>query len=117
MMPEQKDLSDMGGTMRLGIRRTVISGGKAAELYGSDRCDERHRHRYEVNTDYIDRLEKAGWHFTGRSEDGTRMEIAELDGHPYFMAAQFHPEFKSRPLSPSPLHRGLVQAAVGKKYA
>ena len=116
LMPEQADISDMGGTMRLGSRHTVIAGGsKAAELYGSDGCDERHRHRYEVNIDYIDRLEEAGWHFTGRSEDGKRMEIAELDGHPYFMAAQFHPEFKSRPLSPSPLHFGLVKAAMAHK--
>jgi CTP synthase len=113
MMPEQVDISDMGGTMRLGSRRTMISkGSRAEELYGQTFCDERHRHRYEVNGDYIERLEKAGWHFTGRSEDGKRMEIAELDGHPYFMAAQFHPEFKSRPLSPSPLHRGLVAAAI-----
>ena len=116
LMPEQADISDMGGTMRLGSRHTVISKGtKAAELYGSDGCDERHRHRYEVNYDYIDRMEKAGWHFTGRSEDGKRMEIAELEGHPYFLAAQFHPEFKSRPLSPSPLHLGLVRAAIEYK--
>jgi CTP synthase len=112
-MPEQADISDMGGTMRLGSRHTVIAkGSKAAELYGSDGCDERHRHRYEVNIDYIDKLESAGWRFTGRSEDGKRMEIAELEGHPYFLAAQFHPEFKSRPLSPSPLHKGLVKAAI-----
>ena len=116
MMSEQKDVSDMGGTMRLGVRRTLISAGsKAEKLYGSSMCDERHRHRYEVNHDYIDRLEGAGWHFTGRSEDSMRMEIGELDDHPYFMAAQFHPEFKSRPLSPSPLHRGLVKAAMEHK--
>ncbi len=116
MMPEQKDVSDMGGTMRLGSRHTVISkGSKAEKLYGSTGCDERHRHRYEVNIDYIQRLEDAGWMFTGRSEDGKRMEIAELKGHPYFVAAQFHPEFKSRPLSPSPLHRGLVEAAMRHK--
>ena len=113
MMPEQKDISDMGGTMRLGSRHTVIAEGtKASKLYGSNGCDERHRHRYEVNPDYIDRLESAGWHFSGRSEDGKRMEIGELDGHPYFLAAQFHPEFKSRPLAPSPLHYGLVKAAM-----
>jgi CTP synthase len=117
LMPEQQSVSDMGGTMRLGIRHTVIAAGsKASELYNGEGCDERHRHRYEVNTDYIDRLEAVGWCFTGRSEDGTRMEIAELEGHPYFMAAQFHPEFKSRPLSPSPLHLGLVQAAKARRY-
>ena len=116
LMPEQKGISDMGGTMRLGSRHTLISkGSKAEALYGSTECDERHRHRFEVNHDYIERLEKSGWHFTGRSEDGTRMEIGELDGHPFFVAAQFHPEFKSRPLSPSPLHRGLVKAAMDHK--
>lgn len=117
LMPEQQSISDMGGTMRLGIRHTVIApGSKASELYGGEGCDERHRHRYEVNIDYIDRLEAVGWHFTGRSEDGSRMEIAELYGHPYYVAVQFHPEFKSRPLSPSPLHLGLVRAAIDRKY-
>ena len=115
-MPEQADISNMGGTMRLGSRHTVIDeGSKANALYGSVGCDERHRHRYEVNTDYIEKLEAVGWHFSGKSEDGKRMEIAELEGHPYFMAAQFHPEFKSRPLSPSPLHFGLVKAAMEHK--
>ena len=116
MMDEQKRISDMGGTMRLGSYHTVISpGSKAEQLYRSNGCDERHRHRYEVNPAYIERLEGAGWHFTGRSEDGRRMEIGELDDHPYFMAAQFHPEFKSRPMSPSPLHLGLVKAALTHK--
>ena len=82
------------------------------ELYGRDTVSERHRHRYEVNPDYIDRLESAGWRFTGRSECGTRMEIGELDDHPFFMASQFHPEFLSRPGKPSPLHQGLVDAAI-----
>lgn len=116
IMPEQKGVKDMGATMRLGSYHTVISeGSEAFDLYGGNGCDERHRHRYEVNEDYIDRLEAVGWHFTGRSEDGRRMEIGELENHPYFMAAQFHPEFKSRPLSPSPLHLGLVKAAIKHK--
>ncbi len=117
IMPEQRNITGMGGTMRLGRFRTAISeGSKACSLYGGRVCDERHRHRYEVNQDYVQRLEKCGWRFSGRSEDGRRMEIGELEGHPFFMAAQFHPEFNSRPLSPSPLHRGLVMAAIKKKY-
>ena len=116
IMPEQLKVSGMGATMRLGRFRTAIAKGSRAEaLYSGSYCDERHRHRYEVNQDYIQRLEDAGWKFTGRSEDGKRMEIGELEGHPYFMAAQFHPEFNSRPLSPSPLHKGLVMAAMEKK--
>ncbi len=116
IMPEQLKVSGMGATMRLGRFRTAIAkGSKAESLYNGSYCDERHRHRYEVNQDYIQRLEDAGWKFTGRSEDGKRMEIGELEGHPYFMAAQFHPEFNSRPLSPSPLHKGLVMAAMEKK--
>ena len=65
-----------------------------------------------MNPDYISRIEEAGWKFTGRSECGTRMEIGELENHPYFVASQFHPEFKSKPWSPSPLHQGLVNAAI-----
>ena len=113
IMGEQKGVTDMGATMRLGAQTVSISeGSKAFGLYDEGTVSERHRHRYEVNPGYIDRLESAGWHFTGRSECGTRMEIGELDGHPFFMAAQFHPEFRSRPGRPSPLHQGLVDAAI-----
>lgn len=113
IMPEQEGVEDMGGTMRLGSQHVLVKeGSKAAELYGSTEIDERHRHRFEVNPAFIDRLGSAGWIFTGQSVDGTKMEIGELEGHPYFVAAQFHPEFKSRPLSPSPLHLGLVDAAI-----
>ena len=113
IMGEQLGVTDMGATMRLGAQEVVVSdGSKARELYGAERISERHRHRYEVNPAYIGRLEEAGWRFTGRSECGTRMEIGELEGHPYFVASQFHPEFKSRPGNPSPLHLGLVRAAV-----
>ena len=93
----------------------MAEGSKARGLYGQERISERHRHRYEVNPEYIPRLEAAGWRFTGRSECGTRMEIGELEGHPYFVASQFHPEFKSRPGRPSPLHLGLVRAAIGHR--
>lgn len=113
IMPEQAGVTQMGGTMRLGAQTVLVEkGSKAEALYGVDRISERHRHRYEVNPGYIDRFEEAGWKFTGRSEDGTKMEIGELEGHPYFVASQFHPEFKSRPMKPSPLHQGLVDAAM-----
>ena len=113
IMPEQAGVTQMGGTMRLGAQTVLVEkSSKAEALYGADRISERHRHRYEVNPGYIDRFEEAGWKFTGRSEDGTKMEIGELEGHPYFVASQFHPEFKSRPMKPSPLHQGLVDAAM-----
>lgn len=116
LMEEQKGLDSMGATMRLGSQKVdVLKGTKAFALYGSSEIHERHRHRYEVNPEYIERLEKAGWKFTGRAMDGTRMEIGELDGHPYFVASQFHPEFKSKPERPSPLHQGLVDAAIAYK--
>lgn len=113
LMAEQKNVESMGATMRLGAQTVKVSeGSEAYSLYGSDTISERHRHRFEVNPEYIGKLEEAGWRFTGRSDDGTRMEIGELGGHPYFVASQFHPEFKSRPGKPSPLHKGLVEAAI-----
>ena len=116
LLPDQINITDKGATMRLGAQKVIISeGSNAHELYGSLEISERHRHRYEVNPEYIDKLEAVGWKFTGRSEDGIKMEIAELEDHPYFMASQFHPEFKSRPGKPSPLHLGLVRAAVARR--
>lgn len=113
IMGEQIGVTDKGATMRLGAQDVVVAdGSKARELYGSELISERHRHRYEVNPEYIPRMEAAGWKFTGRSDCGHRMEIGELDGHPYFVASQFHPEFKSKPEHPSPLHQGLVDAAI-----
>ncbi|MFQ6060435.1 MAG: CTP synthase, partial [Thermoplasmata archaeon] len=121
LLPEQVGIEDKGATMRLGVHEVIVDrNSKAHELYHSTRIRERHRHRFEVNPDYIDRIVKAGLRYTGRSKDGRRMEIAELDGHRYFVASQFHPEFKSRPLRPSLLHLGLVKAAIdyrdGKDY-
>lgn len=117
IMPEQKSSCNMGGTMRLGLQKVIISEGtQAHELYGVTKAEERHRHRYEVNPNYIQALEGAGWKFSGRSEDGKRMEIGELEGHPYFVASQFHPEFKTRPSRPTPMHLGLVRAAVRFKH-
>jgi CTP synthase len=113
LLPEQIGVEDMGATMRLGSHEIVVDEGTGAyKMYGSTKINERHRHRFEVNPDYIDRIEDAGLKFTGRSKDGRRMEIAELEGHRYFTASQFHPEFRSRPLRPSILHMGLVRAAI-----
>lgn len=117
LLPEQRDVKRKGATMRLGGQPVVVSeGSKAHELYGRTLIIERHRHRYEVNPKYIEQLEQKGWRFTGRSPDGLRMEIGEMQGHPFYVASQFHPEFKSRPERPSPLHLGLVRAAVERKF-
>ncbi|TFG69126.1 MAG: CTP synthetase, partial [Methanomassiliicoccus sp.] len=113
ILPEQKNVTRMGATMRLGAQAIVIEkGSKAEKMYGSNEVSERHRHRYEVNPHYIDRIQESGLKYTGRSPDGNRMEIFELDGHPFFMGSQFHPEFKSRPQKPAPMHFGLVKAAL-----
>lgn len=114
-MPEG-DRNRMGGTMRLGARETILKGGSIArEMYGKERVMERHRHRYEVNPALVPALEAAGLSFTGRNTDGSgqRMEICELapQVHPYFVASQFHPEFTSRPETPNPLFRGLLEAS------
>ena len=113
LLPEQKSVKDMGATMRLGAHKIILSqGSRTAELYGSTEIHERHRHRYEVNPKHVKDLEEGGLTFAGRSEDGRRMEVLEIADHPYFVASQFHPELKSRPFRPSPMHLGLVRAAV-----
>jgi CTP synthase len=116
ILPEQKGVKDLGGTMRLGAQEVIVEeGSKAHALYGTTKIYERHRHRYEVNPDYIDRIEEAGLKFKGKDIEGTRMEIAELEGHPYYVASQFHPELKSRPMNPAPLYVGLVRAIIENK--
>ncbi|CAN1828610.1 CTP synthase [Linum perenne] len=115
-MPEGSK-THMGGTMRLGSRRTYfhVTDCKSVKLYGNKTfVDERHRHRYEVNPDMVARFEDAGLSFTGKDETGRRMEIIELPNHPYYVGVQFHPEFKSRPGKPSPLFSGLIAAASGQ---
>ncbi|XP_024020171.1 CTP synthase [Morus notabilis] len=115
-MPEGSK-THMGGTMRLGSRRTFFQtmDCKSAKLYGNKTfVDERHRHRYEVNPEMVGRLEKAGLSFTAKDISGRRMEIVELRNHPYYIGAQFHPEFKSRPGKPSALFSGLIAAACGQ---
>lgn len=118
-MPEGSK-THMGGTMRLGSRRTYFEFAdcKSAKLYGGvSFVDERHRHRYEVNPNMTSQLEDAGLSFVGKDETGHRMEIVELPDHPYFVGVQFHPEFKSRPGKPSALFLGLIAAACGQLEA
>jgi CTP synthase len=113
LLPEQKEIADMGGTMRLGAQRVeLVSGTHAQAAYGADEVQERHRHRFEVNNLLRPRLEEAGLVVSGTHQDGRLVEIVELSGHPYFVASQFHPEFKSRPTRPAPLFREFVGAAA-----
>ena len=118
-IPEQvKILQDSryGATMRLGAYPAILKKGTFVhKLYNQKKIYERHRHRYEVNPDYVERLEKCGLVFSGRSPDGVLMEFMEIQDHPYFVATQAHPEFKSRPMKPSPLFDGLIKAAKKKK--
>ena len=115
ILPEQKQVSNLGGTMRLGASPVRIDRGTlAARLYGVEEVQERHRHRYEVNPDYHARLAKGGLVFSGKDPAGRLMEIAEIPDHPYFIGSQFHPEFKSRPEKPAPLFLGLVEAALAR---
>ena len=104
---------DLGGTMRLGAYPAVLQrGSRASEIYGATDISERHRHRYEVNTRYKDRLEQHGMRFSGMSPDGLLPEMVEYEGHPWFVGVQFHPELKSRPFAPHPLFASFVGAAV-----
>lgn len=113
ILPEQKDVEEMGGTMRLGKYPCVLNpDSKAFELYNESMIYERHRHRYEVNNDYRNELEKGGMIFAGTSPDNHIVEMVEIPNHPWFVAGQFHPEFKSRPNKPHPLFRGFVTAAA-----
>jgi CTP synthase len=104
---------DLGGTMRLGAFTASLAGNsKISALYGSGTISERHRHRYEVNTTYRERLEKAGLIFTGMSPDGLLPETVEYPDHPWFIGVQYHPELKSRPFEPHPLFKSFITAAV-----
>jgi CTP synthase len=105
--------SDLGGTMRLGGQLCKLEeGSKARETYGKEGIVERHRHRYEVNNSLIDQVVAAGMSIGGRSEDGELVEMVELRDHPWFVACQFHPEFKSTPRDGHPLFTGFVEAAI-----
>jgi CTP synthase len=112
-LEKRKLNGDLGGTMRLGAYPAALTkGSKVAKIYGATRISERHRHRYEVNTRYRERLEKAGVRFAGLSPDGLLPEIIELPDHPWFIGVQFHPELKSRPFDPHPLFASFIEAAV-----
>ncbi len=113
LMPDQRGVVDLGGTMRLGLYPCrLVAGTKAAAAYGCTRTEERHRHRFEVNNAYRPLLEKAGLLFSGLSPDGRLVEIAELADHPFMVGSQFHPEFRSRPNRPHPLFSAFIAAAV-----
>ncbi|MCA9919098.1 MAG: CTP synthase [Anaerolineales bacterium] len=116
LMPDQHALQDMGGTMRLGSYPCMVQpGSKAAEAYDAELVQERHRHRWEFNNGYRDKLEGAGMVFSGLSPDGRLVEIAELKEHPFMLGSQFHPEFKSRPNRPHPLFAAFLGAAVARQ--
>ncbi|MFB7138307.1 CTP synthase [Gottfriedia sp. NPDC056225] len=113
LLPEQKDVEDLGGTLRLGLYPCkLVEGSKAYEAYGDEVVYERHRHRYEFNNEYRQQMEQEGFIFSGTSPDGRLVEIIELPNHPWFVASQFHPEFISRPNRPQPLFRDFVGASL-----
>ncbi|QUG40477.1 CTP synthase [Psychrobacillus sp. INOP01] len=115
LLPEQKDVEDLGGTLRLGLYPCKLTpGSKAHQAYGEELVYERHRHRYEFNNEYREQFEAAGFVFSGTSPDGRLIEIIELPDHPFFVASQFHPEFVSRPQRPQPLFRDFIKASVGE---
>lgn len=112
-MADQKDKQNTGGTMRLGDYNCQLEkGSKAAKLYGTTNIVERHRHRGECNNDYRDQFEKWGIHASGINPDNNLVEIIEGTDHPFFVASQFHPEFKSRPNRPHPMFAGFIQALL-----
>ena len=116
LMPEQKFTEMMGATNRLGLREIAIKDGTfARKLYGKDMAMERFRHRYEINLNYVNELEKNGLIFSGASASGKIMEIAELKGKRFYLGTQFHPEFNSRLERPSPVFIGFVAACLSKK--
>ena len=118
LLPEQKEIEDLGGTMRLGAQAVeVVDDTRAREIYGEAVVHERHRHRYEVNNHYRPRLTEAGLVVSGTFQGGRLVEIVELPDHPWFVASQFHPEFKSRPTRPAPLFREFVGAALDRARA
>jgi CTP synthase len=115
-MPEQKNITNMGGTMRLGNYRCALKKGSLSyKAYGKEEISERHRHRYEFNNIYLEEVTNAGIRVAGTNPEHGLVEIIELEGHPWFVGVQFHPEFKSRPIKSHPLFRELVAAAMKQK--
>ncbi|MFO0789248.1 MAG: CTP synthase [Pirellulales bacterium] len=118
LLDAQKNVTDKGGTMRLGAQPTKLQPGSlAARCYGKTEVSERHRHRYEFNNRYRDQFSAHGMNFSGTSPDGSLVEVVELPDHPWFLAVQYHPEFKSKPTKPQALFAGFVGAAVERKKA
>ena len=115
LLPEQKEIEDLGGTMRLGAQAVeLVTGTRALDAYDEPVVHERHRHRYEVNNHYRPALVEAGLVVSGTFQEGRLVEVVELPDHPWFVASQFHPEFKSRPTRPAPLFQGFVRAALDR---
>lgn len=113
IMEYQKQIVEKGGTMRLGSYPCKLKEGSLArKIYGKEQIEERHRHRYEFNNDYREEMEKHGLEISGTSPDGTLVEIVENKNHPFFIAGQFHPEFKSRPDRPAPLFTAFIKAVA-----
>ena len=116
LLPEQQKIKNKGGTMRLGgYPLKILPGTLLHTLYGDGEFTERHRHRYEVNPQFVEKLKEKGLIPSGTSPDGRLVEVVELKGHPFFIGCQYHPEFKSKPISPHPLFRGLIEAAKARK--
>jgi CTP synthase len=117
ILPEQEEIDDLGGTMRLGGHDLIVKKGtRANQIYGSESIRKRFRHRWNLNTAYIDKLEKHGMVFSGFAPKKRIMQILELPDHPYFFASQYHPELTSKPLEPEPLFRELVKSVINQKY-
>jgi CTP synthase len=116
MLDEQYDITDLGGTMRLGAYPCMLQEGSLAHrMYGSLLVQERHRHRYEFNNQYREQFAEHGMSFSGTSPEGQLVEVIELPGHPWFLAVQCHPEFKSKPTAAHPLFRGFVKASMERR--
>ena len=116
MLDEQYAITDKGGTMRLGTYPCkLVEGSKAHQAYKASQVNERHRHRYEFNNQFRQQFAANGLDVTGSSPDGQLVEIVELRDHPWFLAVQFHPEFKSKPTKAHPLFRGFIQACLQRK--
>jgi CTP synthase len=116
LMPSQRDVVDLGGSMRLGAYAAKLRpGSRAAQAYGSTEISERHRHRWEVSNAYRDVLAEFGLRLSGVSPDGGLVEVIELPEHPWFLGCQFHPELKSRPTRPHPLFVGFIGAALDRR--
>lgn len=116
MMSEQKNISNKGGTMRLGAYKCLLTpGSHVSTAYGTDKISERHRHRYEFNNDYLEEFEKNGMKATGRNPETGLVEVVEIENHPWFVGAQFHPEYKSTVAKPHPLFVAFVHAALDNK--